>query len=352
MAFIRLRYVTTDRDRHGNLRLYFRRPGAKKIRLRGLPGSDEFMEAYRAAVNGKTIERRRVTPIKPGSFRSVCTAYCGSPEFKLLDQSTQKWRRRALDDICETHGENPIALLNLPRHIKKLRDEKADKPSVANTRLKALRAMFSWALEADLVDVDPTKSVKLIRYVTKGHHSWEPEEIAKFEERHKVGTKARLAMALLRFTTGRREDAVRFGRQHVKDGRIRYTQAKNEHRKPVKIDIPLHPDLAAIIAATPPEHLTFLVTDYGKPFTAPGFGNKFRTWCDEAGLPHCSAHGLRKATATALAEMGATPHEIMAVTDHQTLEEVERYTKAARNRVLADSAMTRLKSGTGIVPPK
>ena len=38
-------------------------------------------------------------------------------------------------------------------------------------------------------------------------------------------------------------------------------------------------------------------------FTAPGFGNKFRDWCNEAGLPHRSAHGCRKAGA----KIAATP---------------------------------------------
>ena len=90
-------------------------------------------------------------------------------------------------------------------------------------------------------------------------------------------------------------------------------------------------------------HLTFLVTEYGRPFSVAGFGNKFRQWCDEAKLPHCSAHGLRKATAARLAERGATTHEIMAITGHQSLEEVERYTRAARRSQLADSGMAKLK---------
>ncbi|KRR08306.1 hypothetical protein [Bradyrhizobium valentinum] len=46
---------------------------------------------------------------------------------------------------------------------------------------------------------------------------------------------------------------------------------------------------------------------------------------------------------TALAESGATPHEIMAITGHQTLEEVERYTKAANLKKTADAAMAKLK---------
>src|SRR5262249_25173029 len=109
------------------------------------------------------------------------------------------------------------------------------------------------------------------------------------------------------------------------------------------MDIPLHLDLAEAIAATPSGHLTFLVTEFGKPFTAKGFGNAFKDWCRQANLPHCSAHGLRKATAARLAERGATPHEIMAITGHRTLEEVERYTQAARRAQLADSGMAKLK---------
>jgi integrase/recombinase XerD len=124
---------------------------------------------------------------------------------------------------------------------------------------------------------------------------------------------------------------------------VQFTQAKNEHRNPVTMDIPVHSDLAAAIEASPSGHLTFLTTALGKPFTPAGFGNWFRERCNEAGLPHCSAHGLRKATAARLAERGATPHEIMAVTGHRSLEEIERYTRAARRAGLADSAMAKLK---------
>jgi integrase/recombinase XerD len=98
----------------------------------------------------------------------------------------------------------------------------------------------------------------------------------------------------------------------------------------------LHPAFAeSIAAAKVSTNMTFLLTEFGKPFTANGFGNEFKDWCRQADLPHCSAHGVRRATSTALAEAGATPHEIMAVTAHQTLEEVERYTEvpqAARKR--------------------
>ena len=93
----------------------------------------------------------------------------------------------------------------------------------------------------------------------------------------------------------------------------------------------------------PRERFTFLETRGGKSRSPKGFGNEMRKWCDAAGLPKCTSHGLRKAIARRLAEAGASPHEIMAVTGHSTLEEVNRYTRAANRHTLADDAMNRLK---------
>jgi integrase len=342
---LKLKYLVQDIDRHGNVRSYVRIKGKPKARIRGIPGSEEFMAAYYTALSGTDGEEqgRKYRRAAVGSFAYVCLAYYASAEFKVLDPKTQQWRRSALDHICRQHGENAIALMQ-PKHVRMLRNEKAETtPAAANQRLKALKALFKWAVEAELAPHDPARDVRPVAYLREGHHSWTLDEVRRFEQVHAIGTKARLAMALLLYTAGRREDAIRLGPQHVHAGRLRYTQAKNEHRKPVYMDIPLHPDLRKIIAATPSAHLTFLVTKYGTPFSPMGFGHTFRRWCDEAGLPHCSAHGLRKATAAYLAESGASPHEIMAITGHRTLEEVERYTRAAKQAGLADSAMARLK---------
>jgi integrase/recombinase XerD len=333
---IRFKYLVEDRDRQGNVRIYVRLPGRRKVRIRAQFGTDDFLVAYNAAVSDHVIAPRQACEAKPGSFRHLCVLYYGSLTFKQLDPATQSWRRRALDAMSDRHGQKPVALME-PRHVRTLRDERADQPGAANTRLKALKALFAWASEEkpELVRQNPTLGVRKIRYATDGHHSWTLEEIARYRDSHSVGTKARLALDLLLYTGGRREDAVRLGPQHVRNGRICFRQAKNEHRTPIDIDIPLHPKFEASIAATPSGHLTFLVTAFGRPFTSAGFGNWFRDQCDRADLHHCSAHGLRKATAVALAEAGA-------VTGHMSLEEVERYTRAARRKKLADAAIAKL----------
>ena len=88
-----------------------------------------------------------------------------------------------------------------------------------------------------------------------------------------------------------------------------------------------------------------MVTEFGKPFTAKGFGSKFRAWCDEADLPHCPAHGLRKAGAVIAAENGATPHQLMSIFGWRTLKEAERYTKAVQQKKVAAGAMNLLVAG-------
>jgi integrase/recombinase XerD len=337
---IRLRYLSSDVDRHGNARFYVRLAGRRKVRIRGIPGSDEFMAGYSAAIEG----RAQVTQgnAAPGSFRHLCQLYFGSAEFRALDLSTQAWRRRALDLIAEKCGDLPVSRME-ERHVRRIVEERADKPSAAKKRLRAMQAMFKWAVAHNEIGRNPARDVAPIRYVEKGHHTWTLEEVEAFESKHPLGTKARLALSILLYTACRREDVPRLGPQHVRGNRVRFTQGKNEHRNPVHIDIPLHPDLAAAIDAAPSGHLTFIVTTFGKPFTTNGFGNWFRDRCDEAGLHRCSAHGLRKATAARLAEHGATPHEIMAITGHRSLQEVERYTREARRVGLADSAMAKLK---------
>jgi integrase len=346
MVKIRFKYVVEDVDRHGNARLYFRRRGRQKIRLPGFPGSNEFMQAYRVALEG-LVPQCKPNPRKSassGSLKWLCEAYYRSAEFKQLDASTRRVRRNLLDDLCRSHGEEPAKLMEV-RHVRGIRDGRSDRPEAANAILKALRQVFSYAVESQVVDRNPTKDVPYLKSGSQGFHSWTPDELRQFEDRHPVGTKARLAFALLLETGQRRSDVIKFGRQHVCDGWISFTQHKNRKRKPVSLSIPITPKLQEIIAASPCGDMTFLTTEFGRPFTSAGFGNKFRYRCDQAGLPHCSAHGIRKAAAARLAELGASEHEIMAVTGHQTSKEVSRYTRAARQRVLAESAMARVPRG-------
>lgn len=347
-----LKYVVKDTDRHGNDRYYFRRKGQTKIRLPA-PGSPEFLAAYQRALAGVGARKPAPrTPVSAGTFDALCRDYFTSAAYKSLEPRTQLIRRRILERFCEKltpkgqqrHGGQPFREITAA-HIRKLRDELSEKPEAANSLVKALRQLFSYAVEYELCDRNPASDVPYLAGNPDGFHSWSLDEIRQFEDKHPVGSMARLALALALYTGQRRSDLVTLGRQHVRNGSIELTQHKNRKRSPVKLVIPMLPELRRIIDATPCGDLTFLVTAFGVPFTSNGFGNRFRKWCDEAGLPHCSVHGLRKATAARLAELGCSELEIMAVTGHRTSKEVIRYTRAASQSVRAANAMSVLSVG-------
>ncbi|MFK7945396.1 MAG: tyrosine-type recombinase/integrase, partial [Paracoccaceae bacterium] len=91
---------------------------------------------------------------------------------------------------------------------------------------------------------------------------------------------------------------------------------------------------------------TFLITEYGKPFSDKGFGSKMRKWCDDAGLPkNLSCHGVRKAVGAHLADSGCSQHEIMSYHGHTAPQESEKYTRTANRKHMARNAA--IKAGIG-----
>ncbi|WP_244513338.1 tyrosine-type recombinase/integrase [Devosia insulae] len=327
--------------------VYFRQKGEKNVRMLGTPGTPEWEELYRRLLAGQrpTVDKLQ-QPVKD-TFAWLCQQYMSSSEFLGLDERTRRVRRGILSHCMQecpegqklTYGDVPL-LRFTAKSVANLRDAKRGLPEAGNGRVKAIRAAFNWATlpEVGLMQVNPARDVKYFKsHNPDGHHTWTLEEVEQFERRHPLGTKAHLALALLLYTGQRRSDVVLFGRQHEREGWLKFTQQKNRDTKPIHLEIPIRPELRRVLDASPTGDLVYLVTEFSKPFTDNGFGNWFRDRCIEAEVPG-RAHGLRKACATRLADNGATAHEIMAITGHTTLKEVQRYTKAANQRRLAESA--------------
>jgi integrase len=331
-----LRHVQGWVDRRtGRPRYRFRRRGFPLVELPGVPGSAEFMAAYQMAM-ATTATAIGIKRNSPGSVAYVVAAYLDSQShFGRLASGTRAMQRPILERFREQHGALPFAIMP-PKFIVWLLDRK--KPHAARSWLKALRALCRFAVALDFRKDDPTRDIKLATIKGDGFHTWTDDEIAQYEAYHAIGTKARLALALGRYTMQRRGDVIRMGRQHIRNGELHVTQQKTG----VALVLPVHPALAAIIAATPGDHLTFLVTKRGKPYSGKDFNRAFRAWCNEAGLPkRCVFHGLRKAGLTWGADQGWSTHELAAWGGHKTLAEIQRYTKAADQRRAARAALKR-----------
>jgi integrase len=356
MASLRLRYVQGMVDRHGHPRFYFRRPGFARVTLPGSPWSQEFMDAYARANSLEPAALKAGSDkVKLRSIHALAIAYYDSRAFNDLKPNTQSIYRNIIGRFCrETDGAgqpygDKSAVAIMSRHIEQLMEARRAKPESANALRKMLREMMKVAVKLGWRASDPTLGIKKIRPRKRGgFHRWTDAEIAQFEACHAVSTKARLAMALGLYTGQARQDVIDMGERHITredDGIeiLNWVRKKTEDKTGFELAIPVHPELRRIIDATQSKHLKFLVSELGTPFAVGSFSNWFRERCKEAGLPHCSFHGLRKAAATRLVDAGCDVVEAAAITGHASLKELQRYIETRDRKRAARRAMTKLQ---------
>jgi integrase len=337
MTRIHLWYVDRFVDRHGHVRHYFRRPGGKRLALPGVPGSDEFMAAYKAALAGKDVPAAEPKVRgEPGTFSRLAAQYFVSPDFLRLRTRTRHVYRLVIDRFLAEHGHRRVAEMRRD-DVKKIIALKAATPGSANDLLKKIRTLIKFAIDTGWRTDDPTLRVKT--FPEHEFHTWTEDEIAQYEERWPIGSRERTAFALHLYTGQRRADVARMAWTDVAGNAINVVQAKTGAR----LTIPLHPNLLSALRAWPRNHMVILTTAFNRPFSYAGYGNMMADAIAAADLPdRCVLHGLRKAAARRLAEAGCTEKEIAAVTGHTTLKEVARYTRAADQKRLAAGAVAKL----------
>ncbi|MCB1471207.1 MAG: tyrosine-type recombinase/integrase [Rhizobiaceae bacterium] len=226
---------------------------------------------------------------------------------------TKQYRLNRVVDLGDDLGHISIKDLRV-EDIQHYMDENKHRPTSANRNLGILRAVLEDAVAAGTIKANPAASVKRLDVVALGYHTWSEDDIAAYFDHHEPGTTAALAMALMLFTGTSRREVVGLGWHNLTGDRFKFVRHQNaSHKHLTLIDIPLHPDLRAILDNLPSNQKTFLQTNAGKPRSAAGLGNKMREWANAAGLSNCTSHGLRKACARRLAEAGAREQEVAAV---------------------------------------
>jgi integrase len=211
-----------------------------------------------------------------------------------------------------------------------------------------MAAMFKWAIAHELYDKDPTDGIKVNRGDGEGHLAWPIELIEQFEQHWPLGSKKRLIFDVFLYVGVRRGDAARLGKQHIRNGIVHLMTEKSGGTMPIYV--PVHPALAASIAACPSSGLAIIAKDDGAHYGKEGLGNAFREAVVAAGIPVSkqgsdekgySAHGLRKASATIAAESGATESELNAMFGWSGYQMAQLYTKKADRKKLAARAMAK-----------
>lgn len=341
--------VTCFVDRHGKERCRYRKTGQPTYYFRHPLGTKEF-KAELDMCKSATLQVANDRTI-PGSIDDLCARYYRSPGFLSAGPDTQRVSRGILELFRAEFGKDRVENFNF-EHIEAILVAKSKKrqegkrmvggPTAAKNLRKQLMRLFALAVRVKMIAVNPVADAEKLKVPkTGGFHTWTEEEIAQYQKRHPLGTKARLALEIFLWTGQRRGDASTFGRRHLRGGKMKYKQEKTGK----ELWLPAAPQLLEAITSMPAVGLeTFLVTDYGKPFSKAGLGNKMREWCDQAGLPQCSAHGLRKAIARRMAEIGAGNQGIKAVGGWSGDAEVATYTAAVDQARLAEATLNQLSA--------
>jgi integrase len=323
-----MKYVKATTKPSGRRYVYYAKPGCKRVRLPDLPENDPaFLAAYAEAAQSAVNVPSRREPGE-GTIAALCASYKRSVAFRGLRASTQRMRWAMLDKIAVKASGALVADL-APRHIRQ--DIGDLSPHAANNRLAVWRVLLKHAVDIELIETNPARSVALHKIKGGGFHCWTDDEIAQFRAHHASGTKARLAFEIALWSAARHGDLVRLGRQNITGGSLSYVSEKTI----IDVCIPVLAEAQAEIDRVPKTQMLFLPAPDGAPYRGNGLGKWFVKRCREAGLPRCcSLHGLRKARARIMAEGDAKAHKIMAWGGWGTLDEVTHYTKAVDRRKL------------------
>jgi integrase len=324
--------------RHGKIVWYVRVARGPRIRIRSTFGTPPFAAEYQAAIAGLPTQTAAPTNNIAGSLAWLIERYRETGDWTRLSLATRRLRENIFKHVIESAGMQPAGKITTAT-IMAARDRRT--PIQGKHFMSAMRGLFRWAFRAKLIKSDPTIGVSdLPLPKNDGHLPWSDDNVTAYETRWPIGTRQRVWFDVLAFTGLRRGDAVRLGRQHVRNG---IATIKTEKTGAV-VTLPILATLATTLNAGPCGDLTFIAGKNGRPLTKESFGNLFRQACFDAGLVNRLAHGLRKAAATRAAERGATEAELEAIFGWSGGRMASLYTRAANRQRLSIGAMHKLEN--------
>lgn len=343
--------LTEERQRSGakvwRVRVQGKR--GKKINIGVSPDHPEFMEIYRAARQGEKLAPTP-TPLEQADTRTLewlTLAYeahmAKEVEIGALDPKTLSQRAGFYKRLRAEYGNYPFAMPQ--RSVYAIRDNMMSTPGAADNMVKAIRAMYRWAMKRGFVQDNPAAGVEKINHGT-GATPWSTEDLKAFKKVHPFGTTPHLALTLFMFTACRLEDARLLGREHEKTIQgVRHIEWQPDKRGSSPVSVPIMPPLQKALDARKVLGSSYLLNAHGAPFASNNaLGNWFRKQCLAAGLKGRSPHGIRKATGTLLAEHGLSQYHVMAIHGHTNAKTSEVYTRGADRRRLASEAMAAFAS--------
>lgn len=290
-----------------------------------------FGDCYARARAARTNRKNRQGVL---TFDGLVRAYEKSPQFRALSQNSQISYSRYLAKAnsllrSEREGSWPVKVIER-KDISALRDRLADTPGAANQTIRAVGALFAWAVEEDKIHESPVRKVK--KFAAKPHEPWPMELVEEALKDPQIGD----AVALLYFTGQRIADIVKMGWQEIRDDAMRVYVAK----KDAHIWVAILAELGERLKRMEKRSVAILTNANGQPWTASGLRRKLQEWGKVRGH-HVVPHGLRKNAVISLLEAGCTVAEVSGITD-QSIQMIEWYAKRVNKLTLGRAAVIKL----------
>jgi integrase len=305
-------------------------------RLRGEPGTPEFMASYNEAV-----ESRR-TP-EPGRFKSLVVLYRASLDYRRLADSTRKNWSPWLDRIADYFGELRIAQFDRPEKIRPIirrwRNQWAGRPRTADYGMQVLSRILSHAVDPlGKIAGNPCEGIKQLYSGERSEIIWTDSDIATLKKT--CSAEIAHAVDLASHTGLRLGDLLRLSWSHVGEDAITLASGKSRGRR--EAIIPLYDGLLQVLARIPKHSTTILTNQHRRPWKINGFGTAFNRAKIGAGMNDRDLHfhDLRGTAATHFYLAGLSNRviaEILAWSE----DEVERIIRRYVNRAAATKAAIR-----------
>jgi integrase len=340
-------YVVRVRAK-GKAYLYFRFKGLYR-RLPDDERSDEFKREYAKAF--ASVSPDIENPIIHHSVRALIRDFKTSPEYNRLAPKTQADYGRVLDYLAP-YGD--FQADNLRRqHVILARNHIGKNTRTQDLFVQAVSRMFSIGIDLGYTDRNPAARIERLND-PESYEPWDTEDHRRFRASG-LPPWMMTAYMLGVWTAQREGDILRLARARydgagftIRQGRPEAKRGKGRKGEVVRLYITAAKPLREYLARCTFPGLLFVTDDAGKPIPPTEFRHKLREHLNGIGLTDRHFHGLRHTTATALAELGGSDAEIQALLGHQTRQMAERYTKKARQRSLAGSAVKKLEEGWDI----
>ncbi len=332
--------VKASKRRKGGTYYYAWRGGP---RLRGEPGSPEFVASYNAAV-----EEHRAPDMS--RCRAFVTLYKASDDYKkkLADSTKRNWAPW-LDRIADHFGDLRIAQFDRPEKIRPIirqwRNKWADKPRTADYGMQVLSRVLSYAVDPlGKIASNPCEGIKRLYSGDRSEIIWTDVDIAEFKAVASVQTG--WAVDLAAHTGLRLGDLIRLTWKQIEDDAIVLRTGKSRQRR--EVIVPLYDDLRAILASIPKVSITVLTSSERKPWTADGLKTAIQRakvaakWAEK----DLHFHDLRGTAATRFYVAGLSVRVIAEIMgwEEETVEKIiRRYVgrNAATRAVIAQLNQTR-----------